>query len=79
MPAPFDPALVDNLAGVLRPIRSQTRSALPGTRTEELTAYGILSVVAARLARDEAVSIEELSPELAAFARGPFVGFAQPS
>jgi AcrR family transcriptional regulator len=66
--APFDPELVQTLAGVLRPGRRDGPKPGPGPRTEELFAYGILAVAADRLREGEAKSLRGLSRELSALA-----------
>lgn len=70
--APLESALVQSLAGVLRPIRRKIRGPRPGPRTEELVAYGILGVIAGRLRRGETEGLEALAPELTELATLPF-------
>ncbi|HWC49706.1 MAG TPA: TetR/AcrR family transcriptional regulator [Solirubrobacterales bacterium] len=62
---PFDPDLVQSLAGVLRPLRSGRKGRLPGPRTEELVAYSILGVIANRLSRRGPESLAPVARELA--------------
>lgn len=70
--AVYDPALVEALAAVLRAGRQQSPPPGPGPRTEELLAYGILSVIATRLLNGEAGSLRALCPELTELAILPF-------
>lgn len=70
---PFDPALVETLAGVLRPGR-KAGGPLPGPRTEEIIAFGILAVIAERLRRREPDTLDEvLAEELTQLAVRPFL------
>jgi AcrR family transcriptional regulator len=62
---PFDPNLVQTLAGILRPIRRSIPKPGPGPRTEELLAYSILAVLAERLRRGDLGHRSELGAELA--------------
>lgn len=70
--APFDPGLVETLAGVIRPARRSSPKPGPGPRTEELIAYGVLSVIAERLRREEAGPSRVLAGELSELAVLPF-------
>ena len=72
--SPFDPVVVDSLAGVLRPGRKEVPTILPGPRTEELIAYGILGVIAERLRRGEPEALAALAGELTELALRPFLG-----
>jgi len=76
---PFDPALIESFAGVLHAGRRERQQPLPGPRTEELLACGILTVVAQRLRRGEAETLPTLSSELAEIAMLPFTPEAAPS
>jgi AcrR family transcriptional regulator len=69
---PFDRDLVQTLAGVLRPGRAEGNQPEPPPSTEELLAYGILAVIAERLRRHEAKSLQALDGELTALATAPF-------
>lgn len=69
---PFDPELVQALAGVIRAGRQDGPDPGPGPRAEELVAYGVLAVIAERLRRDEAESLRELAGELSELAIMPF-------
>lgn len=73
--SPFDPVVVDSLAGVLRPGRKEAPAPLPlpGPRTEELIAYGILGVMAERLRCGEPEAFETLGAELTELAVRPFL------
>lgn len=71
---PFDPAVIDSLAGALRPGRKEVPALLPGPRTEELIAYGILGVIAERLRRGEPETLTALATELTELALRPFLG-----
>lgn len=70
--SPFDPELVQTIAGVLRPGRRGGPAPGPGPRTEELIAYGILSVIAERLRRGDVDSLRGLGGELSDLASRPF-------
>jgi AcrR family transcriptional regulator len=72
--APFDPGLVQTLAEVLRPGRKESPGPGPDPRTEELVAFGILSVIAERLRRGEAKGLGGLAGELPVLVTGPFPG-----
>lgn len=68
---PYNPRLVEALAGALRAGRRRP-SATPGARTEELVALGVLGVVIGRLRRDEADGLSALGPELTQLATRAF-------
>lgn len=70
---PFDPELVQALAGVIRGGRQSGPEPDPGTRAEELVAYGVLAVVAERLRRDEVESLRGLAGELSVLVTMPFL------
>lgn len=72
-PLPFDPALVQTLAGVMRAERGRDPEPGPGLCTEELVAYGILGVIAERLRRGEAGSLRGLAGELSQLAGLPLM------
>ncbi|HET9154041.1 MAG TPA: hypothetical protein VFN85_07995 [Solirubrobacterales bacterium] len=72
--SPFDPVVVDTLAGVLRPGRKEVPALLPGPRTEELIAYAILGVIAERLRRGDPEALAPLATELTELALRPFLG-----
>jgi len=71
-PGPFDPELVQALAGVIRSGRRSGPEPDPGPRAEELVAYGVLAVVAERLRRDEVESLPGLAAELSELVTMPF-------
>lgn len=61
---PYDPELVEELAGVLRPNRNEAPNPGPSPRTGELLAYAALSVIAQRLRNEEVESLRKLGGEL---------------
>lgn len=70
--APFDPDLVQTLAGILRPGRREGPKPGPGPHAEEIIAFAILGVIAGRLRRGEASSLRSLAGELSTLAALPF-------
>lgn len=70
--SPIDTALVDALASALRSGRRELAGDGPPPRTEELIAYGTLSVLGKRLRRGEADTLEGLDEDLARLATAPF-------
>lgn len=70
--APFDPGVVQTLAGILRPGRKEGPKPGPGPRTEEIIAFSILGIIAGRLRRGEAKSLRGVARELAVLAVLPF-------
>jgi AcrR family transcriptional regulator len=61
---PFDPALIETLAGILRAGRPERSQPGPGPRLEELLACGILSVIAKRLREGDIGGLPNLATEL---------------
>jgi AcrR family transcriptional regulator len=61
---PFEPDVVESLAGVLRAIPRHTHKPEPNPRAEEFVALGILALISERLSRGEAEGLRDLGPEL---------------
>jgi AcrR family transcriptional regulator len=73
IPIPFDPDLVQTLAGVMRPGRDDAAKDKPGPRTEELLAHAVLSVIAAHLRKGETETLPGLQGELTELVTRPFL------
>jgi AcrR family transcriptional regulator len=71
--SPYDPELVQAIAKVVRFGRREGAAPGPGPRTEELIAYGVLSVIAERLRRGDLESLRGLGGEFSDLASRPFI------
>jgi AcrR family transcriptional regulator len=71
---PFDPDLVQALTEALRPALPEAEGPGRSKRTDELSVYGLLSVIVERLRRGEADGLPALTGELAELVRIPYLG-----